>query len=170
MVRFAPFVAIAACLPVLTGAFSPNVGKIAGSMSAELQSAFQIAKDTSIDSTSKSSNSRTALDALTTTELPDKLYFKKETPKVLGGVKIGLRKLVVITGASSGLGLNCAVKLAETGRYFVVMACRDVEKAKKGTKSSHQFKKNNILFLSQHTFTLFCHSKENDFVVFLCHQ
>jgi protochlorophyllide reductase len=47
-------------------------------------------------------------------------------------VKIGLRKLVVITGASSGLGLNCAATLAKTGRYHVVMACRDVEKAKKG--------------------------------------
>jgi protochlorophyllide reductase len=69
------------------------------------------------------------------TELRKELYLKKEkeTPKILGGLKIGLRKLVVITGASSGLGLNTAVTLAKTGRYFVVMACRDVEKAKKGT-------------------------------------
>ena len=68
------------------------------------------------------------------TELPEKLYFpqEKEVPKVLGGLKIGLRELVVITGASSGLGLNCAVTLAKTGKYFVVMACRDVEKGKKG--------------------------------------
>jgi protochlorophyllide reductase len=56
----------------------------------------------------------------------------KEIPKVLGGVKIGLRKLVVITGASSGLGLSAAETLAKTGKYFVVMACRDVEKGKKG--------------------------------------
>jgi protochlorophyllide reductase len=56
----------------------------------------------------------------------------KEIPKVLGGVKIGLRKLVVITGASSGLGLAAAETLAKTGKYFVVMACRDVEKGKKG--------------------------------------
>jgi protochlorophyllide reductase len=68
------------------------------------------------------------------TELPEKLYFpqEKEVPKVLGGLKIGLRELVVITGASSGLGLNCAVTLAKTGKYFVVMACRDVEKGKRG--------------------------------------
>lgn len=68
-------------------------------------------------------------------ELPDRLYVPKakEIPKVLGGLKIGLRELVVITGASSGLGLNCAVSLAKTGKYFVVMACRDVEKAKRGT-------------------------------------
>jgi protochlorophyllide reductase len=73
---------------------------------------------------------------LTQTELPQKLYFEKEKemPKVLGGLKIGLRQLVVITGASSGLGLNCAVTLAKTGKYFVVMACRDVEKAKKVAK------------------------------------
>jgi protochlorophyllide reductase len=53
-------------------------------------------------------------------------------PKVLGGLKVGLRKLVCITGASSGLGLACAETLAKTGRYFVIMACRDVEKAKRG--------------------------------------
>lgn len=70
-------------------------------------------------------------------ELPQKLYFpeEKETPKVLGGLKIGLRKLVVVTGASSGLGLACATTLAKTGRYFVVMACRDVEKGKRGTSA-----------------------------------
>ena len=67
-------------------------------------------------------------------ELPQKLFFPedKEAPKVLGGLQIGLRKLVVVTGASSGLGLNCAVTLAKTGRYYVVMACRDVEKGKRG--------------------------------------
>jgi len=68
------------------------------------------------------------------TELPQKIYKTKdkETPKVLGGLKIGLRELVVITGASSGLGLYTAASLAKTGKYFVVMACRDVEKGKQG--------------------------------------
>jgi len=68
--------------------------------------------------------------------MPDKLYFKKakEAPKVLGGLKIGLRELVVVTGASSGLGLHCASTLAKTGKYFVVMAVRDVEKAKRVAK------------------------------------
>jgi hypothetical protein len=69
-------------------------------------------------------------------ELPQKIYFKKEIPKVLGGLQIGLRKIVVITGASSGLGLNCAATLAKTGRYFVIMACRDTEKAKRGERES----------------------------------
>lgn len=71
----------------------------------------------------------------------EKIYTpkSKETPKVLGGVKIGLRKLVVVTGASSGLGLNAAVSLAKKGNYFVVMACRDVEKGKKGTDRYNLF-------------------------------
>jgi protochlorophyllide reductase len=73
---------------------------------------------------------------LTQTELPEKLYFPqdKEAAKYLGGVKIGNRKLTVITGASSGLGLNCAATLAKTGRHFVVMAVRDVEKGKRVAK------------------------------------
>jgi len=84
----------------------------------------------------KNSESFTSLDALTTAELPDKLYFpqEKELPKVLGGIKIGVRKLVVVTGASSGLGLNAAATLAKTGRYFVVMACRDIKKGKRVAK------------------------------------
>jgi len=71
-------------------------------------------------------------------EMPAKYYppKEKEVPKVLGGLSIGLRKLVVITGASSGLGLNTATTLAKTGRYFVVMAVRDVEKAKRVAKEN----------------------------------
>jgi protochlorophyllide reductase len=77
----------------------------------------------------------TALSAmLTQAELPEKIYLPprdKEAPKALGGLKIGTRKLTVVTGASSGLGLNCAASLARTGRHFVVMACRDVEKGQR---------------------------------------
>lgn len=60
----------------------------------------------------------------------------KEAPKVLGGVKIGLRKLVVITGASSGLGLATTIELAKTGKYYIIMACRDVEKGKRVAKEA----------------------------------
>mmetsp|Transcript_30081 Transcript_30081/g.44583 ORF Transcript_30081/g.44583 Transcript_30081/m.44583 type:complete len:430 (+) Transcript_30081:79-1368(+) len=84
----------------------------------------------------KIQSTRLNANLLKETELPEKIYFEKETPKVLGGIKIGLRKLVVITGASSGLGLNCASTLAKTGRYFVVMACRDVEKGKRVAKEN----------------------------------
>lgn len=71
-----------------------------------------------------------------TAELPEKLYFPKdkEAPKILGGVKIGTRKLSVVTGASSGLGLNAAYTLATTGRHFVILAVRDVEKGKRVAK------------------------------------
>jgi hypothetical protein len=77
---------------------------------------------------------KTGRKLLQETELPDQLYFPqaKEVPKVAGGLKIGTRKLVCVTGASSGLGLNCAATLAKSGDYFVIMAVRDVEKAKRG--------------------------------------
>lgn len=87
--------------------------------------------------TSTGTTTTTLQNMLTQTELPSKIYFEKtdkERPKVLGGIQIGLRKLVVITGASSGLGRKCAATLAKTGKYFVVMACRDVEKGKRVAK------------------------------------
>lgn len=121
---------IAAILPLASMAFVPqSVQHLRTTQSPS----FQITPIATQSSTSSSQ-----LHSLTTTDLPEKLYFKKEKelPKVLGGIKIGLRKLVVITGASSGLGLNTATTLAKTGRYFVVMACRDVEKGKKVAKKS----------------------------------
>ena len=79
-------------------------------------------------------HSMTLFALLERTEIPGRLYAptEKEIPKVLGGLKIGLRDLVVITGASSGLGLQAAKVLAKSGKHFVVMACRDIEKAKRG--------------------------------------
>mmetsp|Transcript_25162 Transcript_25162/g.100146 ORF Transcript_25162/g.100146 Transcript_25162/m.100146 type:complete len:428 (+) Transcript_25162:51-1334(+) len=52
-------------------------------------------------------------------------------PKVNGGLLIGNRKLVVVTGASSGLGLYGALELAKSNDYYVVLACRNVERAKR---------------------------------------
>ncbi|XP_078427416.1 protochlorophyllide reductase-like [Wolffia australiana] len=43
---------------------------------------------------------------------------------------------VVITGASSGLGLATAKALAETGKWHVTMACRDFLKAEKAAKAA----------------------------------
>ncbi|NJR37977.1 MAG: protochlorophyllide reductase [Leptolyngbyaceae cyanobacterium CSU_1_4] len=44
-------------------------------------------------------------------------------------------KTVVITGASSGVGLQAARSLAQTGQWHVVMACRDIPKAEKAAQS-----------------------------------
>ena len=74
----------------------------------------------------------TQLNAMATS---NKLYYPpgaKETPKVFGGIRAALKELVVITGASSGLGLSTTIALANSGNYHVIMACRDTEKAKRG--------------------------------------
>ena len=115
-----------ALVSVSVGAFAPNTASITRT------SAPSVATSSPVSFRSESSlTERHAM--LTQTELP-LLYQpkEKESPKLLGGVKVGLRKLVVITGASSGLGLNTAVSLSKMGGYFVVMACRDVEKGKQG--------------------------------------
>lgn len=44
------------------------------------------------------------------------------------------KSTVVITGASSGVGLYAAKALAERGQWFVVMACRDLLKAEQAAK------------------------------------
>lgn len=42
---------------------------------------------------------------------------------------------VIITGASSGLGLATAKTLAETGKWHIIMACRNFLKAERAAKS-----------------------------------
>ncbi|KAK9938177.1 hypothetical protein M0R45_014930 [Rubus argutus] len=49
---------------------------------------------------------------------------------------------VVITGASSGLGLATAKALAETGKWHVIMACRDFLKAERAAKGAGMPKEN----------------------------
>ena len=53
----------------------------------------------------------------------------KQTTK---GKKTIRKGNVVVTGASSGLGLATAKALAETSKWNVIMACRDFLKAEKG--------------------------------------
>lgn len=49
---------------------------------------------------------------------------------------------VIITGASSGLGLATAKSLAETGKWHVIMACRNFLKAEQAAKSVGMAKEN----------------------------
>jgi protochlorophyllide reductase len=64
----------------------------------------------------------------------EKLYTSSELPKVAGGLKIGTRKLAVITGTSSGLGLACLKALLAEKKHFVVCAVRDVQKMNRVAK------------------------------------
>ncbi|KAK1260314.1 hypothetical protein QJS04_geneDACA023039 [Acorus gramineus] len=61
------------------------------------------------------------------------------TPSITRATTDGKKTLrkgtVVITGASSGLGLATAKSLAETGKWDIVMACRNFLKAEKAAKS-----------------------------------
>jgi len=119
---------------ILCIAATATVRAFAPSLEAKVQTSISTTKSpVALDGPSFAKSSALAA-VLERTELPEKLYMpkEKETPKVLGGLKIGLRELVVVTGASSGLGLQAAKTLARSGKYFVVMACRDVEKAKQG--------------------------------------
>ncbi len=45
------------------------------------------------------------------------------------------KSTVVITGASSGVGLHAANALAQTGQWHVIMACRDLQKAEKAAQA-----------------------------------
>ncbi|WOL18937.1 protochlorophyllide reductase-like [Canna indica] len=58
------------------------------------------------------------------------------------GKKVLRKGVVVITGASSGLGLAAAKALAEGGKWHVIMACRDFLKAEKAAQSVGLAKEN----------------------------
>ncbi|EFJ23543.1 hypothetical protein SELMODRAFT_150541 [Selaginella moellendorffii] len=59
-----------------------------------------------------------------------------ETARPKEAKKTARQSTVIITGASSGLGLATAKVLAETGEWHVVMACRDFLKAEKAARSA----------------------------------
>ncbi|KAJ4825869.1 hypothetical protein Tsubulata_024318 [Turnera subulata] len=52
---------------------------------------------------------------------------------------------VIVTGASSGLGLATAKALAETGQWHVIMACRNFLKAEKAAKSAGMSKESHTV-------------------------
>uniref|UniRef100_A0A0E0EZG4 NADPH-protochlorophyllide oxidoreductase n=1 Tax=Oryza meridionalis TaxID=40149 RepID=A0A0E0EZG4_9ORYZ len=58
------------------------------------------------------------------------------TPASPSGKQTLRKGTAIITGASSGLGLATAKALAETGRWHVVMGCRDFLKASRAAKAA----------------------------------
>lgn len=58
-----------------------------------------------------------------------------ETIEKPSAKKVATKRTVIITGASSGLGLATAKSLAETGEWHVIMACRDFLKAERAAKA-----------------------------------
>ncbi|KAL8505920.1 hypothetical protein ACS0TY_016952 [Phlomoides rotata] len=64
------------------------------------------------------------------------------TPAAAQGKKTLRKGTVIVTGASSGLGLASAKSLAESGKWHVIMACRDFLKAEKAAKSVGMAKEN----------------------------
>mmetsp|Transcript_18246 Transcript_18246/g.42691 ORF Transcript_18246/g.42691 Transcript_18246/m.42691 type:complete len:459 (-) Transcript_18246:112-1488(-) len=54
-----------------------------------------------------------------------------------GGVAGADKKTVIVTGASSGLGLAAARELALGGEWHVILACRDFSKAEKAARDNN---------------------------------
>jgi protochlorophyllide reductase len=138
MVRFVPFLVAATTCALPRGAHAFVTPTPSSSSSRAVSSAIGAppAGGGGGVVVASPASSRPLYAMLTELELPQKMYLPedKEGPKALGGLKIGTRRLTVVTGASSGLGLNCAAALTRTGRHFVIMACRDVEKGKRVAK------------------------------------
>jgi protochlorophyllide reductase len=49
---------------------------------------------------------------------------------------VDTKRTVIITGASSGLGLATAKKLAKSGEWHVIFACRDFLKAERAAREA----------------------------------
>jgi protochlorophyllide reductase len=60
---------------------------------------------------------------------------KPHSNKVLTEMEQNRQSTVVITGTSSGVGLQAAKALAQTGQWQVVMACRNLSKAEEAAQS-----------------------------------
>jgi len=71
--------------------------------------------------------------------------FSFEFPPIFGAPKAAGKKLVVITGTSSGLGRECAKALIDRD-YFVICAVRDIEKMYE-VANENEFNPNNFAVL-----------------------
>ncbi|KAJ0263194.1 hypothetical protein HA466_0035910 [Hirschfeldia incana] len=122
-----------------------------------VSSAFSVRKDGKLNASSSSFKNSSLFGASITEHVSSSLRFKREhslrnvlavraqtaatsSPSVtkysFDGKKTLRKGNVVITGASSGLGLAMAKPLAETGKWHVIMACMDFLKAERAAKSA----------------------------------
>ncbi|XP_050367577.1 protochlorophyllide reductase, chloroplastic [Argentina anserina] len=126
---------------VVSSAFSaPKEGKLSASF-----------KDSTLFGVSFSENLKTDFSSVTLSCKRDFKPVRAQTaatasPAINKSTSDGKKTLrkgsVVITGASSGLGLATAKALAETGKWHVIMACRDFLKAERAAKSAGMPKEN----------------------------
>jgi NADPH:quinone reductase-like Zn-dependent oxidoreductase len=129
MRAFAVFAAASACTAAVASAFAPAPMALRRATAAAPSAASALRRHATTEEGKGAS-----LRMPTKIESPD-VDSTAEAPKINGGIVIGLRKLVVITGASSGLGLQASLSLAKKGGYYVVMACRDVQKGNEVAKA-----------------------------------
>ncbi|KAJ0251484.1 Protochlorophyllide reductase B [Hirschfeldia incana] len=121
-----------------------------------VSSAFSVRKDGKVIASSSSFKDSSLFGASITEHGSSSLRFKREhnvrnvairaqtaatsspsiTKSSVDGKKTLRKGNVVVTGASSGLGLATAKALAETGKWHVIMACRDFLKAERAAKSA----------------------------------
>ena len=109
-------------------AYSPAAGAVSVRRATDLA---RVAAPRAAVSSEEKTGAAAKITAPVAVRREGKLYTTREAPKFAGGVKVGLRRVVVITGASSGLGLSATIALlaaAQKKNYFVVAAVRDPER------------------------------------------
>ena len=119
-------------------AYSPAAGAVAVRRAADL-ARVAAAPRAAVDTSEEKTGTAAKLVAPVAVRREGKLYTAREAPKFAGGVKVGARRVVVITGASSGLGLSATIALlaaAQKKNYFVVAAVRDPERMENVAKEN----------------------------------
>ncbi|KAI7733366.1 hypothetical protein M8C21_018618 [Ambrosia artemisiifolia] len=120
------------------------VGKTTGSLKDSTLLGVSLSDHRKVDFSSLASKSK--MEFKRTKLFKTQAVVTTSTPPVTRAAPEGKKTLrkgtVIITGASSGLGLATAKALAETEKWHVIMACRDFLKAERAAKSAGISKEN----------------------------